>query len=375
MAVLVALRFDRRRRRRAAPRLQRRRGPRIVAIGDVHGAFDQFVGILQAAGLIDAKRQWAGGPTVLVQTGDIFDRGAKVRDALDLLMRLEDEAKRAGGRVESLLGNHEVMNLLREFRDVSPAAYAAFADNRSEIAAAARIRRLRQAREAARGQGRAAARPRRVDGEPSAGLSRVRRRARSARQIRAMAAIAQGRHQRRRHRRSCTRASAPTCPGRSTTSTGTAAKDIAAWDDTKAAMVKAQIVPVFCTLPEAVEAAVAELQRISAALQASSPPGDHVTREFVEQLQALLAVGKSSLFEPEGPLWFRGFAHVAGQSGDGRHAGHAAPRASTASNDSSPGTRRSRDASAAFQQPHLPDRYRHADDVLQERAARRRSSS
>ena len=88
----------------------------------------------------------------------------------------------------------------------------------------------------------------------------------------------------------------------------TAARDIMAWDDTKATMVKAQIVPAFCTLPEAVEAAVAELQRISAALKANAPPGDHVTREFVDQLQALLAVGKSSLFEPEGPLWFRGFA-------------------------------------------------------------------
>ena len=43
----------------------------------------------------------------------------------------------------------------------------------------------------------------------------------------------------------------------------TAIKDITAWDDTKAMMVKAQIVPAFCTLPEAVEAAVAELQRIS----------------------------------------------------------------------------------------------------------------
>ena len=55
---------------------------------------------------------------------------------------------------------------------------------------------------------------------------------------------------------------------------------------------------------------MAELQRISAALQASAPPGEHVTREFVEQLQALLAVGKSSLFEPEGPLWYRGFAQL-----------------------------------------------------------------
>ncbi len=89
----------------------------------------------------------------------------------------------------------------------------------------------------------------------------------------------------------------------------TAAQEIAEWDATLATMVKAQIVPPFCTLPEAVEAAVAELQRISAALQASAPPGDHVTREFVEQLQTLLAVGKSSLFDPEGPLWFRGFAN------------------------------------------------------------------
>ena len=96
-------------------------GSRIVAIGDVHGAFDQFVEILQAAGLIDAKRQWSGGTTVLVQTGDVFDRGPKVREALDLLMRLEEEAKRAGGRVESLLGNHEAMNLLHEFSDVAPA--------------------------------------------------------------------------------------------------------------------------------------------------------------------------------------------------------------------------------------------------------------
>ena len=90
----------------------------------------------------------------------------------------------------------------------------------------------------------------------------------------------------------------------------TAATEIAQWDATLATMVKAQIVPEYCTLPEAVEAAVAELQRISAALQATAHPGDHVTREFVEQLQALLAVGKSSLFEPEGPLWYRGFAQL-----------------------------------------------------------------
>ncbi len=175
-------------------------GPRIVAVGDVHGAFDQFLEILQAAGLIDGKRQWAGGTTVFIQTGDIFDRGAKVREAFDLLMRLEDEAKRAGGRVESLLGNHEAMNLLHEFRDVSPAAYAAFADNGSESRRQRAFDDYAKLAEAARRKGRSAARSRRVDGEPSSGLPRVRRRHRSAGQIRALAAIAQGRHQRRRHR-------------------------------------------------------------------------------------------------------------------------------------------------------------------------------
>jgi hypothetical protein len=88
----------------------------------------------------------------------------------------------------------------------------------------------------------------------------------------------------------------------------TAAREISAWDETKAMMVRAQIVSPYCSLPEAVEAALNELKRISAALQAQAPPGDHVTREFVDALQALLAVGKSSLFEPEGPLWFRGYA-------------------------------------------------------------------
>ena len=44
-------------------------GRRIVAIGDVHGAFDQLVGILQTAGLIDANRRWSGGTAILVQTG------------------------------------------------------------------------------------------------------------------------------------------------------------------------------------------------------------------------------------------------------------------------------------------------------------------
>jgi len=50
---------------------------------------------------------------------------------MDLLMRLEDEALTAGGRVHVLIGNHEVMNLIGDLRYVSEQEYAAFAAEES----------------------------------------------------------------------------------------------------------------------------------------------------------------------------------------------------------------------------------------------------
>lgn len=99
---------------------------RVVAIGDVHGGHEAFVAILQRAGLIDARRQWIGGKTIFVQTGDVTDRGAGVRAALDLLMALGPQASKAGGRVQMVLGNHEVMNMVGDTRDVTPAIFDSF---------------------------------------------------------------------------------------------------------------------------------------------------------------------------------------------------------------------------------------------------------
>ncbi|MGA8623080.1 MAG: metallophosphoesterase [Candidatus Sulfotelmatobacter sp.] len=104
----------------------------VVAIGDVHGDFDDFVTILQKVGLIDAQHHWTGGKTTLVQVGDLLDRGPKPRDVMDLLMSLEKEAPQAGGRVVSLLGNHEMMNIMGDLRYVTPVNYASFADANSE---------------------------------------------------------------------------------------------------------------------------------------------------------------------------------------------------------------------------------------------------
>ena len=104
----------------------------VVAIGDVHGDFDDFVAILQREGLIDAQHHWSGGKSTFVQVGDLLDRGPKPRDVMDLMMSLEKEAPQAGGRVVGLLGNHEMMNIMGDLRYVTPANYASFADANSE---------------------------------------------------------------------------------------------------------------------------------------------------------------------------------------------------------------------------------------------------
>ena len=57
-----------------------------------------------------------------MQTGDQLDRGDGERAILDLLDRLSEEAKTAGGAVIALDGNHEVMNVALDFRYVTRAA-------------------------------------------------------------------------------------------------------------------------------------------------------------------------------------------------------------------------------------------------------------
>lgn len=104
----------------------------IVAIGDVHGDYDDFVGILRRVGLIDKQNHWAGGKTTLVQVGDLIDRGPNPREVMHLMMALEKEATESRGRVVFLLGNHEVMNIMGDVRYVTPSNYASFSGTHSE---------------------------------------------------------------------------------------------------------------------------------------------------------------------------------------------------------------------------------------------------
>ena len=84
--------------------------------------------LLREAGVIDDGERWAAGTAHVVSLGDLLDRGTETRPILDLLMRLQEEARAAGGRLHVLLGNHEAMNLRGDLRYVDAREFAAYAD-------------------------------------------------------------------------------------------------------------------------------------------------------------------------------------------------------------------------------------------------------
>ena len=91
----------------------------LFVLGDLHGEFDTLVELLQQAGLIDPKLRWSAGHSHLVLLGDLFDRGPDVTRLLWFVYRLERQAAAAGGRVHTVLGNHEIMIMTNDLRYVS----------------------------------------------------------------------------------------------------------------------------------------------------------------------------------------------------------------------------------------------------------------
>lgn len=100
---------------------------RVVAIGDLHGDLKAAKRAFSLAGAIDEKGKWIGGSLVIVQTGDVLDRGDDEFELLAFLDQEQAEAEKAGGRVIRLNGNHEVMNVQGDFRYVTDRGFASFA--------------------------------------------------------------------------------------------------------------------------------------------------------------------------------------------------------------------------------------------------------
>ena len=105
---------------------------RVVAFGDVHGAYTDWTAMLGELGVVDADLNWSGGTTHLVSLGDLIDRGPGSRKVVELLMKLDAQAEQSGGAVHMVLGNHEVMVMTGDLRYVSPAEFAAFSGDETQ---------------------------------------------------------------------------------------------------------------------------------------------------------------------------------------------------------------------------------------------------
>lgn len=94
---------------------------RVISIGDIHGDFKIFKRLLYMCNLIDISGNWIGGSTIVIQMGDTIDGkrpGVKmdkmyIKESGELeiilyILMLDSQAKLKGGRVISILGNHEL---------------------------------------------------------------------------------------------------------------------------------------------------------------------------------------------------------------------------------------------------------------------------
>lgn len=101
---------------------------RIIVIGDLHGDYEASIKLFKKLKLINDNLNWIAFPknTFVVQLGDQVDGGGRGIDEtygeLKLLNFMEEINKKAimvGGAVISLIGNHEVMNLIGDYRFAS----------------------------------------------------------------------------------------------------------------------------------------------------------------------------------------------------------------------------------------------------------------
>jgi serine/threonine protein phosphatase 1 len=81
---------------------------KIAVIPDIHGRYDALVAMLKHCGAVDAQLAWNWTETKVIQLGDLIDRGPQVRECVELMMRLQQQA---GGMVRVLKGNHEALLL------------------------------------------------------------------------------------------------------------------------------------------------------------------------------------------------------------------------------------------------------------------------
>jgi hypothetical protein len=250
---------------------------RVVAIGDIHGAYDEFATLLKRAGLVDDRLAWSGGRATLVQTGDYTDRGPGVRPVMDVLMRLEREAKRAGGQVVTLLGNHEIMNLIGDWRDVTPEICATFTKSGEDDGCAAY----------------------RLAMSPSGTYGKWLREKHIAARVGDTLFMHAGINP------------AQPAPRSINEVNDRARAEIRRMDQYRQRLIARKLADPSSTLQQVLDISARELQRASEALAANKADGTPLPEldvPLLREAQGILDIATWSLVDPEGPMWFRGYA-------------------------------------------------------------------
>lgn len=96
------------------------RPKKLFVVSDIEGNFRTLCKLLFKARVIDRSLHWVFEDGHLVVLGDCFDRGEEVTECLWLIYSLEEKARKAGGDIHFILGNHEIMNMNGDWRYVHP---------------------------------------------------------------------------------------------------------------------------------------------------------------------------------------------------------------------------------------------------------------
>jgi hypothetical protein len=119
---------------------------RLIIIGDIHGDIKRFKNILIDAKIINNNIEWIADPpnTVVIQMGDQIDslnRDIGIEDwekLEDIEMiyftnLLDKLAQSKGGRLISIIGNHEFMNVIGNYSYVSKKSILNGIERRAEL--------------------------------------------------------------------------------------------------------------------------------------------------------------------------------------------------------------------------------------------------
>ena len=88
---------------------------KIIAISDIESGYKAFRDFLINNEVIDENLTWIFGQGHLVLVGDFVDRGFSTTQVLWFIYKLEQDAKKQGGTVHFILGNHELKNMYGDY--------------------------------------------------------------------------------------------------------------------------------------------------------------------------------------------------------------------------------------------------------------------